>query len=315
MALGLSRLQHSSNYGVGLALAGALLLTPDALFMRISSMSTFQMLGWRGLCLGFIFLTAWRLTSKAWRADLATLGSGTALVVVTCQVMNTTLFPMGISIAPVAPVLLGVATVPIWSALLARQLYDETTTRATWIAITLVILGLTLAVTDKGESALDAYAIAGAACGLGVAFALALTFVTLRHNPCLPLLLVIGLGSMISGTSGWLITGPAEMINGTVWAALVSALLILPLSFFALNEASRHTAAANVSLLLLLETILAPIWVWLGTGEAPSPRMITGGALVIVTLIVYVLNVQRIRGLPSHTHIIKTECTYKDLDQ
>jgi hypothetical protein len=75
-------------------------------------MSTFQMLGWRGLCLGFIFLTAWRLTSKVWRADLTTLGSSTALIVIACQVMNTTLFPMGISIAPVAPVLLGVATVP-----------------------------------------------------------------------------------------------------------------------------------------------------------------------------------------------------------
>lgn len=308
-------MQYSPSYGVGLALAGALLLTPDALFMRISNMSTFQMLGWRGLCLGIIFLIAWRLTSKNWRADLATLGSGTALIVVTCQIINTTLFPMGISLAPVAPVLLGVATVPIWSALLARQLYDESTTRATWIAIALVIVGLTLAVTDKGEAALDAYAIAGAACGLGVAFALALTFVTLRHNPRLPLLLVIGLGSLITGTSGWLVIGPAQMTNGTVWAALVSALLILPLSFFALNEASRHTAAANVSLLLLLETTLAPIWVWLGTGEAPSPRMMAGGAVVVITLIVYVLSVQRLRDLSSRTHIIKTECTYKDLDQ
>ena len=287
-------MQQSSSYGVGLALAGALLLTPDALFMRISDMSTFQMLGWRGLCLGLIFLTAWWLGSKTRRADLATLGSVTALIVIACQVMNTTLFPMGISIAPVAPVLLGVATVPIWSALLARWLYAETTTRATWIAITMVIVGLTLAVTDKGEGALDAHALAGAACGLGVAFALALIFVTLRHNPSLPLLLVIGLGSLVSGTSGWLITGPAQMTDGTVWAVLVSALLILPLSFFALNEASRHTAATNVSLLLLLETVLAPIWVWLGTGEAPTPRMMAGGTVVVMTLAVYVLSARRL---------------------
>jgi drug/metabolite transporter (DMT)-like permease len=297
-------LKHSPSYGVGLALAGALLLTPDALLMRISGMSTFQMMGWRGLCLGLIFLISWRLTSKVWRADLVTLGSSTALIVIASQVMNTTLFPLGISIAPVAPVLLGVATVPVWSALLARQLYGETTTRATWIAITLVMVGLTLAVTDKGEGALDAYALAGAACGLGVAFALALTFVILRHNPSLPLLLVIGLGSLASGTSGWLIVGPAQMTDGTVWAVLVSALLILPLSFFALNEASRHTAAANVSLLLLLETVLAPLWVWLGTGEAPSPRMMAGGAVVVVTLTVYVLSARRLRCQPPNTHII-----------
>jgi drug/metabolite transporter (DMT)-like permease len=292
--------QSSTSYGVGLALAGALLLTPDALLMRISGMSTFQMLGWRGLGLGLIFLIAWGLTSKDRRSDLAKLGSGTALIVIASQVMNTTLFPMGIAIAPVAPVLLGVATVPVWSALLAQWLYAETATRATWIAITLVISGLTLAVSDKGEAALDAYALAGAACGLGVAFALALVFVTLRHNPSLPLLLVIGLGSMLSGSAGFLIIGPAQMTDGTVWAVLLSALLILPLSFFALNEASRHTTAANVSLLLLLETVLAPIWVWLGTSEAPSPRMMIGGAVVIVTLAVYVLRAQRLPGRPAH---------------
>ena len=286
-------MQYTPSYGVGLALAGALLLTPDVLLMRISDMSTFQMLGWRGVCLGLIFITAWRLTSKVWRMDLKALKSSAALSVIACQVMNTTLFPMGISIAPVAPVLLGVATVPVWSALLARQLYGEPTTRATWIAITLVVLGLTLAVTDKGEAALDAYALAGATCGLGVAFALALTFVMLRHNPNLPLLLVIGLGSLASGTSGWLIIGPAQMINGTVWAVLISALLILPLSFFALNAASRHTTAANVSLLLLLETVLAPVWVWLGTGEAPSLRMMAGGVVVVVTLTTYAFS-QRI---------------------
>ncbi|MFO8127281.1 MAG: DMT family transporter [Yoonia sp.] len=295
----LGRLQNSASYGVGLALAGALLLTPDALLMRISGMSGFQMLGWRGLCLGLIFLTAWALTSKARRTDLARLGSGTAVIVIACQVMNTTLFPIGIAIAPVAPVLLGVATVPVWSALLARWLYAETATRATWIAIALVILGLTVAISDKGEAALDADALAGAACGLGVAFALALIFVTLRHNPRLPLLLVIGLGSMLSGTAGWLSIGSAQMTDGTVWAVLLSALLILPLSFFALNEASRHTAAANVSLLLLLETVLAPIWVWLGTGETPSPRMMVGGAVVIVTLAVYVLRMRRLSRMPA----------------
>lgn len=274
-------------------------MTPDALLMRISGMSTFQMVGWRGLCLGLIFVIAWALTSKTWRYDLATLGSSTALVVIAFQVMNATLFPLGIAIAPVAPVLLGVATVPVWSALLARWLYGETATRATWIAIALVISGLTVAISDKGEAALDAYALAGAACGLGVAFALAMVFVTLRHNPRLPLLLVIGLGSLISGISGWTIIGPAQMTDGTVWAALLSALLILPLSFFALNEAPRHTTAANVSLLLLLETVLAPVWVWLGIGEAPSPRMVVGGAVVIVTLAVYVLGAQRLPGLSA----------------
>ena len=51
-------------FGLGLALAGALILTPDALLMRLSGMSGFQMLGWRGICMAVIFLVAWTLTSR-----------------------------------------------------------------------------------------------------------------------------------------------------------------------------------------------------------------------------------------------------------
>ncbi|MDD9728685.1 DMT family transporter [Mameliella sp. AT18] len=293
-------------FGLGLALAGALILTPDALLMRLSGMSGFQMLGWRGICMALIFLAAWALTSRTHRADLTGVAAPTALMVIACHALNAMLFPIGIAVSPVAPVLLGVASVPVWAALLARLLHGETTSRATWIAILLVLAGLTLAVTDKGAAALVAAALTGAACGLGVAFALALNFVTLRHNPDMPLLLAIGLGALIAGTTGWAVTGPAQMTQGTLWAILVASILVLPLSFFALSQASRHTAAANVSLLLLLETVLAPIWVWLGTGEAPSRRMILGGAVVIVTLAVYVARARRVRGLASPAALPKT---------
>lgn len=298
---------RSPAFGLGLALAGALILTPDALLMRLSGMSGMQMLGWRGLCMAVIFLAAWGLTSRTRRADLRGLAGGAALMVILCHALNAMLFPVGIAVAPVAPVLLGVATVPVWSALLARLLHGEQTSRATWIATGLVLAGIALAVTDSGAAALDQAALTGAACGLGVAFALALNFVTLRHHPDMPLLLVIGLGALCAGLTGWIVTTPARMTEGNLAAILAAAILILPLSFFSLSQASRHTSAANVSLLLLLETVLAPLWVWLGTGEAPSPRMIAGGAIVVVTLAVYVLRARRVRGLASPASLPKTE--------
>jgi drug/metabolite transporter (DMT)-like permease len=51
--------------------------------------------------------------------------------------------------------------------------------------------------------------------------------------------------------------------------------------------ASRHTHASNVSLLLLLETVLGPLWVWLGLGERPTPVMLAGGAVVVGSLALY----------------------------
>jgi len=59
-----------------------------------------------------------------------------------------------------------------------------------------------------------------------------------------------------------------------------------------LSYASRFTSAANVSILMLLETVLGPIWVWLGVGETPRLFGLIGGAIVVTTLL-YFLMLQR----------------------
>jgi len=42
-------------------------------------------------------------------------------------------------------------------------------------------------------------------------------------------------------------------------------------------------------LLGLVESALAPIWVWIAVGEEPGRRALTGGAVVLVTLALYTL--------------------------
>ncbi|SIS93907.1 EamA-like transporter family protein [Roseivivax lentus] len=274
-------------FGIGLAALGAVLLSPDALFMRLSGMEGLQMVSWRGTSMGLIFLGAWALTSRDRRRDLAILATGAGAVIAVAQVLNALLFPTGIALAPVAVMLMAVATAPVWSALISRALYGEKTGPATWIAIVAVLTGIGIAVTGKGDLAISPQALLGALCGVGVAFVLALNFSVLRFHREVPILLAMGLGALVAGGIGIAATGPAQMTDGNVPAILVTAILILPASFFALSLASRYTAAANVSLLMLLETVLGPVWVWLGTDETPTARMLTGGAIVVVALAIY----------------------------
>jgi len=44
---------------------------------------------------------------------------------------------------------------------------------------------------------------------------------------------------------------------------------------------------------MLLEMVLGPFWVWLGTGERPSMPMMAGAALVLATLMMYFLTTIR----------------------
>jgi drug/metabolite transporter (DMT)-like permease len=285
-------------FGIFLALFGALVLTPDTLLMRWSEMDGFQMLGWRGTLMGCLLLAYWAVTRGGLhRADLRAFTSGAGLTIVACQFFNATLFSFGIATAPVSVVLFGVATVPIFAAILARLLFSEPTHPSTWITIVVVLAGIGLAVFG-GHGGADAPAMRietlwGAVAGLLVAGTLALNFVVIRARPTVPILLGIGTGALLAGLMGLAITGPARMADGGVLAIAATGLVVLPVSFMTLSLAARLTPAANVSLLLLLETVLGPLWVWLGTDESPTPAMVAGGAVVVTALAVYLLYTDR----------------------
>nr|WP_309501476.1 DMT family transporter [uncultured Roseovarius sp.] len=283
-------------FGLGLALFGALVLTPDAMLMRLSQMDGVQMMAWRGLSMGSVMVAGWALFSRTRRADIAAGATGFGAMIVLCQSVNSALFCLGIATAPVAVVLFGVATVPVFSALFAWALLGDRTRPATWLTIAAVLTGIGVAVfgSHSGEIGFDWASALGAAAGLGVAMALALNFVVLRARPDLPIALLIGLGALCSGVIGIVLTDIEAMPDGRLWAMILTGAVVLPISFFSLSLATRYTPASNVSLLLLLETVLGPLWVWLALGEAASPTMLLGGAIVVLSLALYLLNERRV---------------------
>ena len=50
-----------------------------------------------------------------------------------------------------------------------------------------------------------------------------------------------------------------------------------------------YLPAPEVSLILLVETILGPIWVWLAIGEVPLETTLFAGVLIVGTLFVHTL--------------------------
>lgn len=279
--------------GLLLACVGVLILTPDALLIRLADMSAAPMVAWRGLSMGSLFLAAAVLTGQA--RHIPRLASGVGVALILSQTINASLFATAIHIAPVAIVLIAVATVPVCAAVLSRLLYGEPTRPATWLTILCVGLGIGIAMSGKGDLALNPAATLGALAGIGVALCLALSFTLLRHNPEMPLLGAVGIGALIAGAGGLFLSGPQAVLQGNLWAIATASLFVLPVSFYLMSEASRHTASVNVSLLLLLETVLGPLWVWAVIDEAPTQRMFVGGAIVVTSLLAYLWHLRSAR--------------------
>ena len=274
--------------GLMLALAGALLLTPDTLLMRLSGLDGGAMLAWRACLAGLVFLSIGLIArfkeEKGNRARVSSFGFWSLVI---CQIGNASFFAFGIALAPVAVVSLAVATVPVIAALLGYFLLGELADRRVWATIVLVFSGILMSVAGDIERGMniDFETLLGACCGLAVAISLAFNFVIIRKNKTVPFELAIGLGALIAGCTAFYLWPAAWQVRGASLIYIsVTGLIILPVSFFLLSKASRLTSAANVSMIMLLETVLGPLWVWLGIKETPNSLTLLGGVLVVGAL-------------------------------
>ena len=278
-------------FGLGLAGFGALTLTPDALFIRLSGMGVWEMMVWRGSQLALVMyalvlITSWDKKAEIFKKTFSWRGLGVSL----CQFTSNVAFIVGIAQTSVSVILFALATSPIFGAYFSRLILGERTHLSTWLATAATLIGIAITVADASHAtaAPDGSVLFGAICGLTASAAIGLNFVLLRKHDDLPVAAIVGTGSLWSALLGFAVIGPSTLLDGNWLMISVCGLIILPISFFCLTSASRYTAAANIGLLMLLETILGPIWVWLGVGEAPTTQMVFGGAIVVITLALYV---------------------------
>jgi len=71
----------------------------------------------------------------------------------------------------------------------------------------------------------------------------------------------------------------------TLFLVVVMGLFISPISRVLLGNGAIYISASEVSLLTIIETIMAPIWIWIFLNEVPTFNTFIGGSLIIITLI------------------------------
>jgi drug/metabolite transporter (DMT)-like permease len=224
---------------------------------------------------------------KVWRKSF--------LALIFVQMANVFCFAYGIFLAPVAIVLIAVATVPVFSIILGYLVLKEVVDFKTWLIVIVVFFGVALSVIGdvNSNNLYNRSTALGGLCGLVVAFSLACNFVIIRKDKEVAFPLALGMGGIICGVlafSFW--PSAVDISSNSLFYISITGLIILPISFILLSRAARMTPASNVSIIMLLETILGPLWVWVFIRESPKFITIIGGAIVILAL-VYFFSIKR----------------------
>ena len=100
------------------------------------------------------------------------------------------------------------------------------------------------------------------------------------------------LGNLIAAavTLPWALKAlPAVATGRGAGVLLYLGIVQLGLAYWLFVRGVRKVPAAEASLISMLEPVLNPVWVLIGTGERPGPWAIGGGAIVVGAVVVRTL--------------------------
>ncbi len=286
---------YPKRFGTILALFGVLVLTPDTMIMRLSMLDRWPLMGWRGVLMGITLLFLWRyLLSENLQREWRSLISIPGLIVIFSFGLNSITFTLGIQETSVMVVLTALATMPIFAAILSSLFMGESQGFFGWVAI-LVAMGGVYIVVGDGSNAVgqpDGSTVLGALYGAITAFGLAITFTLARKYKELGIVPAAALGSLLSGFVGFYFSTYDSIFIAPIWTIFAMGIVILPISFACLSIAPRYTSSAIVSLIMLIEMVIGPFWVWLGIGEKPTSIMVFGAFIVLIVLVFHIFKTQ-----------------------
>lgn len=275
----------TTNHAKGLTLGilGVLLLSPDTMIIRLVDADPWSFIAWRGglMMVGMILLLALRFGYRLFSRLFAIGWLG--LLIAILFALNNVFFQLSVQTTSVANTLVIIATAPLFAALFSVLFLRERVPMRTWVAIVVSTAGVALVfIGDIGAG--DWFGNTAAlisAVGLGVHFVLVRLGSPVDMSPAIA---VGGLFIMVIGIS---MATDLYLDPRQFGLIAILGLVLLPLSFALLTRAPNHIPAAEVSLIILLETILGPLWVWLAVAEQPPLQTLLGGALIIVVLIAH----------------------------
>ena len=283
--------------GVFLCLFGITLLSPDSLLLRLIGADLWTLAFWRGglsavgLAVVVLLLEGW----KTGQQQLLRLTKQGVVVAVSFAIANIA-FIFSIQNTAVANTLVIMSLSPMFAALISHFFFRDPISTDTWLATFAIFLGLTLVFYGS----LTTGGVVGDLAALVTSICVAISLVLMREHRDISMVPALAWSSGLVCLAALPFALPASLSGTSLILMLVLGLIVLPASLAMIGLAPRYLPAPEVSLILRLEALLAPLWVWLVLGEVPSRQTLIGGGIILTTLICLSLyTIRKQRGRPA----------------
>lgn len=247
----------------------------------LEAATPWQLLFWRGLgvCLSQSLIIAW-----IYRRNILGRYLGIGRWGVVASLLNGC-SPAGFFFAltntTVANVVFLLSAMPFASAILARLVLKEQIRRETLVAIPVAFIGILVMVGGS--------VAAGAWLGNLLALITVLSFscfvVILRHTRGRNMQPVLVVGGLVSAVFAWVVTTGEIMVPlQDIVLCFFLGCVVTGFGHLMFIKAAQILPAAEVTFLMLIEFVLAPLWVWIFVNEVPRGTTLIGGGIVLATV-------------------------------
>jgi len=185
------------------------------------------------------------------------------------------------SMTSVANVVFIISTQTIFLAIFGYLFLKEKISLRGFIAIISALIGMVIMVGNSINQ--------GTLLGNIVSFAIPINFTILvmiiRKFPELDMVPAIFYSGIFSGIYGLFLSSSLTFSMNDIIMGFLLGVPQLAFGFICVTIGTKTTQAVTVGLLMLLETIFAPIWVWIFLNEVPPSSVLIGGLIIISAVI------------------------------
>ena len=190
-------------------------------------------------------------------------------------------FVVAMTNTTVANVVFIISTQTMFLAIFGYFYLKEKVSLVSFISILLAMSGITVMIGDSLSS--------GSFFGNLVALAIPINFsilvMIIRKNKNLDIVPAIFYSGIFSVIYGLILSESFVFTGHDILMGFLLGVPQLAFGFICITIGSRSTPSTTIGLLMLSETLCAPIWVWLFLNEIPPLSVFIGGSIIILAII------------------------------
>ncbi|MCF6189615.1 MAG: DMT family transporter [Cocleimonas sp.] len=272
--------------GLLITVLGVFILSPDALLIRLANSDTWTILFWRGLlfALGItiIVFLSYRSTTIRQFANIGKRG----ILLGFLFGWSTIFFVTAIQYTSIANALVIISISPVFSALLSWVFLKEKTNLRTWITMFIIIAATAAIMFDSFKHG----GFWGDMAALATALLLAINFTLTRQAKkinMVPAMAIAGLTTSAIAAIMIALTASPLLLEAPAVPYLLLMGLVVTLAFSLITLGPRYMPAAEVGMIMPLETVFGAYLAWIFLSEAPTMHVIIGGGVIMITLMIH----------------------------